>query len=141
VTMNSAQSVSASFTRAPKSITVTKTGAGTGTVTSAPSGINCGSSCSASFADGTVVTLSAAADAGKTFTGWTGACSGTGPCQVTMSADQSVSAAFAVIATPTLPRAGHPAAPANRSAGGVLLTLTAALAVAGGLARLRRNQA
>jgi hypothetical protein len=63
-------------------------------VTSSPTGISCGATCSASFASGTAVTLTAAAASGSTFTGWSGACSGTGACTVTMSAAQSVTATF-----------------------------------------------
>lgn len=54
------------------SLIVTKTGTGSGTVTSSPSGINCGSICSASYQSGTVVTLSVAPTTGSTFAGWSG---------------------------------------------------------------------
>jgi uncharacterized protein (DUF2345 family) len=40
-------------------LTINKTGTGTGTVSSAPAGIACGSSCQATFAAGTAVTLTA----------------------------------------------------------------------------------
>ena len=74
---------------------VTKAGTGGGTVSSTPSGINCGTVCSADFADGTVVTLSATPDPGSAFDGWSGAgCSGTGSCIVSMSAARSVTASF-----------------------------------------------
>jgi hypothetical protein len=78
-----------------QTLTVNKSGSGSGTVTSNPTGINCGSTCSYSFTPNTVVTLTAAATYPSTFDGWSGAgCSGTDPCQVTMSAAQSVTAAF-----------------------------------------------
>jgi Divergent InlB B-repeat domain len=80
---------------------VSKAGTGSGSVTSSPSGINCGATCSASFAAGTMVTLTATAAAGSTFTGWSGACTGT--CTVTMSADQAVTATFTVIAVTAAP--------------------------------------
>jgi hypothetical protein len=67
---------------------------GSGTVTSSPSGISCGSTCSASFAAGTQVALGATPATGSSFTGWGGACSGTGICQVTMNAATSVTASF-----------------------------------------------
>lgn len=70
------------------------TGSGTGTVTSLPEGINCGSNCSASYAAGTVVTLSAMPAQGSIFRGWAGPCSGTGACNVTMDADKKATAAF-----------------------------------------------
>jgi hypothetical protein len=79
-------------TRPP--LTVTKAGGGVGTVVSTPAGINCGTTCSATYASGTVVTLTASPGAGSSFSGWSGACSGTGSCQVTMNAAQSVTATF-----------------------------------------------
>jgi len=76
-------------------LTVAKSGNGAGTVTSSPGGINCGSSCSASFTTNTVVTLTAAATAGSTFTGWSDpSCPGTGTCTLTLSASRSVTATF-----------------------------------------------
>ena len=56
----------------PPTLTVNKTGAGTGTVTSDPLGINCGSICNASYNHGTSVTSTATADPGSTFAGWSG---------------------------------------------------------------------
>ncbi|MEU1203300.1 hypothetical protein ABZ446_44880 [Streptomyces sp. NPDC005813] len=83
------------FTIAPAhTLTVTKTGSGTGTVTSTPPGISCGATCSHAFTDRTAVTLAATPDSGSNFAGWSGACSGTGTCTVTMDADQTVTAAF-----------------------------------------------
>jgi Tol biopolymer transport system component len=76
-------------------LTVSKTGAGSGTITSVPGGINCGSTCSSSYLFNTIVTLTAAPASGSAFTGWSGSgCSGTGTCTVTMSAVQSVTADF-----------------------------------------------
>jgi len=75
-------------------LAVAKSGAGTGVVTSQPSGINCGSSCSASFGGNSVVTLTATAASGSAFAGWSGACSGTGNCTVTMSQIRAVTATF-----------------------------------------------
>jgi hypothetical protein len=69
-------------------------GSGGGTVTSAPSGINCGSTCSSSFASGTTVTLNASPASGSSFAGWSGACSGTGSCTVSMTSARSVTATF-----------------------------------------------
>lgn len=65
-----------------------------GTVTSNPTGINCGVDCAESYAQGTNVTLTAVADAGYQFNGWAGACSGTGGCTVTMDGSKTVSATF-----------------------------------------------
>ena len=78
-------------------LTVAEAGAGTGAVTSAPSGIACGTTCSAAFDQASSVTLTATAAAGSTFTGWGGACSGTSAtCVVTMSAAVAVTATFAL---------------------------------------------
>src|SRR5207245_5402868 len=64
-------------------------------VTSSAVGINCGATCSASFASGTSVTLTAVPASGSVFGSWSGAgCSGTGSCVVTMNAAQSVTATF-----------------------------------------------
>ena len=53
-------------------LTVSKQGNGSGTVTSSPAGIDCGSDCQEDFTEGTVVTLGAGADPGSSFTGWSG---------------------------------------------------------------------
>lgn len=96
VTMDAAKSVTATFGLSSQTtyvLTVSKTG--NGTVTSSPSGINCGSTCSASFTAGQSVTLTAAPTSGNTFGGWSGACSGTSTtCSVSMIAAQGVSATF-----------------------------------------------
>ena len=80
-------------------LTVQKLGTGAGSVTSNPIGVDCGATCSDLFAP-EQVTLTATPGAGSVFTGWSGACSGTGTCQVQMSADESVAATFS-LATPT----------------------------------------
>jgi Fe-S cluster biogenesis protein NfuA len=94
VTMDQARSVSASFELQQRALTLTKNGNGAGSVTSTPAGIDCGPTCSSDFDYGTEVTLTAAAPEGSTFTGWSGACSGTGSCVVTMDQARSVSASF-----------------------------------------------
>ena len=94
VTMNSAKTVSATFTLNTYALTVSKVGAGSGTVTSSPAGITCGADCGENYSSGTTVTLTAAPQAGSSFAGWSGACTGTGTCTVTMSAARSVTASF-----------------------------------------------
>jgi hypothetical protein len=86
------------------SLTVTKFGTGSGTVTSGPAGISCGATCTANFNAGATVTLTAAAAGGSVFAGWTGAgCSGTGTCVVTMGGATAVTATFVPLAgSPTL---------------------------------------
>lgn len=94
MTVNSDQNVNASFAL-NLSLVVTKTGSGTGTVTSSPNGIACGPTCTASFPQGTVVTLTAAAATESRFSGWAGGgCSGTGSCTVTVNAAVMVEAQF-----------------------------------------------
>lgn len=78
-------------------LTVSKAGSGSGTVAVSPGGINCTSTCSATYAFGTSVTLTATPSTGSTFTGWSGACSGTATtCTVTTDDDTSVTATFIV---------------------------------------------
>jgi hypothetical protein len=57
VTMDAAKSATATFNVAPITLTIVKNGSGTGTVTSNPTGINCGSACVQAFTSGTVVNL------------------------------------------------------------------------------------
>ncbi|UZD56197.1 InlB B-repeat-containing protein [Caldimonas aquatica] len=85
-------------TVAPTTYTLSTSVTGKGTVASQPAGILCGAagtSCSTSFKSGTAVTLTATAPAGYSFSGWSGACSGTAStCTVSMSGARSVGAAF-----------------------------------------------
>lgn len=94
VTMSAARNVVADFAIRVHVLSVAKSGAGTGTVTSSPAGISCGASCSAAYNDGTNVVLTAAPAQGSTFSGWSGACTGTGTCTVSMTAARSVTATF-----------------------------------------------
>nr|MBZ4194102.1 hypothetical protein [Candidatus Contendobacter sp.] len=101
VTMNNAKTVKATFN--PKSYLLTvRTGAGT--VTSSPAGISCGTACTASYVQGTTVTLTAVPDAGFMFAGWSGgACSGLNlSCMVTMTAAMNVTATFSISTLPDL---------------------------------------
>jgi hypothetical protein len=82
--MSQAQYVTATFSSYP--LTVTTTGAGAGTVESFPGGIDCGATCSASFAAGSKVFLEANPTGETYFAGWSGACTGTSSsCTVPMS--------------------------------------------------------
>jgi hypothetical protein len=79
-------------------LSVVKFGLGSGTVVSTPAGINCGTSCSASYSSGTAVTLTAGAASGSTFTGWSGGgCTGTGTCTVALAATTTVTATFDLV--------------------------------------------
>jgi List-Bact-rpt repeat protein len=79
-------------------VAVVLAGSGTGTVTSSPAGINCAGTCTASFAPGTSVTLTATPAAGSAFGGWSstsGVCSGTSTtCTLTVTAAPTVTATF-----------------------------------------------
>jgi YVTN family beta-propeller protein len=78
-----------------QTLAVLMAGSGSGTVTSNPAGIDCGtSSCIASFAVGTPVSLSASAASGSQFSGWSGPCSGKGACSLMTNVDQFVTATF-----------------------------------------------
>jgi Divergent InlB B-repeat domain/PASTA domain len=67
---------------------------GRGRVTSSPRGIACGRTCSHGYAYGTPVTLKAKPARGSKFSGWSGACTGSHPCQVVTNDDVSVKATF-----------------------------------------------
>jgi Leucine-rich repeat (LRR) protein len=83
-------------------LAVTKEGTGSGRVTSVPAGIDCGSDCSEAVVGDSVVTLTATADQGSLFAGWSGGCTGSDPtCEVVVeTADVSVTATF-VLPPPT----------------------------------------
>ena len=103
LTMNQAHSVTATFNGTGPTLTVGESGTGLGTVTTDPSGISCQPNCSATFATDSVVTLVANSAAGSVFAGWSGACTGTGPCQVTMHGNQAVTATFTLTAATACP--------------------------------------
>jgi alpha-tubulin suppressor-like RCC1 family protein len=106
VAMSSTRSVSASFARVFQ-LTVSRAGAGTGSVASTPSGIACGSDCTETYLESTSVTLTASAAAGSAFTGWSGCDSASGAtCTVAMSAARSVTATFARVFTLTVTKTG-----------------------------------
>jgi hypothetical protein len=97
VTMSRARSVTAAFDPAPAArfaLTVSETGGGNGTVAASVNGVDCGTACGTSFDSAAVVTLTATPGTGSVFAGWSGACSGTGACQVTMSQAWTVTAIF-----------------------------------------------
>jgi hypothetical protein len=86
-------------------LTVTKSGAGAGTVTSSVGAINCGASCAGDFDQGTIVTLTALASSGAMFAGWGGSCTGVGSCTVPIDAAKTATARFDL-----LPSSQRPAA-------------------------------
>jgi hypothetical protein len=96
VTLDADKSVDAAFTLKQRTLTVSRSGTGGGTVTG--TGIDCGGAghtdCTETVADGTQITLTATAAANSDFAGFTGGGCSTSPCTVTLDADKSVDAAF-----------------------------------------------
>ncbi len=103
VTLRADVTAIATFSPLPNArLTIDKAGSGSGTVTSAPLGIDCGSTCSTSFLSGTSVTVTAVAANGSSFTGWSGTavtCPGTSPCLVLLNGDTSITATFVPAST------------------------------------------
>jgi uncharacterized repeat protein (TIGR02543 family) len=108
---------------------VARSGSGSGTVSSVPAGINCGADCTETFNAGTVVALTATPSASSTFAGWSGACSGTGACHVTINEANDVTATFILKQYTVAASANVPGGGAVSGAGtvnhGDLVTLTA----------------
>ncbi len=111
---------------------------GNGSVTSSPGGISCApaspSACSALFDVGATVTLTAAPAVGWSFSGWGGACSGTGSCAVTMSVNQTVTAQFEQVTLRRLSITGSgPGAGVVRSQAGLSPSINCTLEAGTGL--------
>jgi Tol biopolymer transport system component len=95
LTVDAVKGVTATFDPVYHQLTVTPAGDGSGSVTSDVGGIVCGATCSVSVRQPTVVTLTASANAGSIFTGWSGDCTGTqATCQITMDGDHAATATF-----------------------------------------------
>jgi hypothetical protein len=71
-------------------------GAADGVITSSPTGITCGATCTAPFAADSSVSLTAAPNSGKLFTGWGLGCTSVSgnTCNVTLNSDVTVTASF-----------------------------------------------
>jgi len=105
-----------------KTITVDKTGTGTGVIKSNPAGIDCGSICEASFSLGSTVKVVAKPDPGSVFKGWSGSCSSTKKsCTLGIIDNQAVTAIF--VSDPTIK-----VVPAQKNFGKVKLTKTKTIA-------------
>jgi uncharacterized repeat protein (TIGR01451 family) len=79
----------------PQALAVNFAGSGTGTTSSATSGLTCATNCSTTVAGGTAVTVTAVPTGGSVFTGWLGPCTGSGSCAFTVSAPSTITATFA----------------------------------------------
>ncbi len=86
-------------------LTVVRDGTGSGEVNSSLPGISCGDDCTEVYDYNTVVTLTALPESGSEFSGWSGECSGTGTCQVTMTKNTTVTATFNILHTISAPNA------------------------------------
>jgi subtilisin family serine protease len=95
VMMNGDKTITAYFGTATEyDLSVAKVGSGSGIVNSSIPGISCGSDCQETYRLGTVVDLAAIPNPGSMFSGWSGACSGTGPCTIVVEEAKSVVALF-----------------------------------------------
>lgn len=102
MTLAADASVSARFDSMPppgRELTVVVVGQGR--ITSSPAGIDCTATYTASFADVTSVTLTAAPASGWQFATWSGACSST-DCALTLTADAKATASFTQVAPPSV---------------------------------------
>ena len=85
-------------------VSVSETGTGAGSVVSSPAGINCGTTCSGTYASGSSVTVSATPASGSRFDGWTsGGCAGTAPCTIVGNTAVTITASFSLLPTSTTP--------------------------------------
>ena len=98
VTLNDDAYVTALFDRKRFTLSAARAGTGTGRVSG--NGIDCGSNCSTTLDIGTPVSLAATPDAGMVFSGWSGACTGSGGCSFTLDANAAVTATFAPAPAP-----------------------------------------
>ena len=105
VSMSSDKTCNAIFSLVQRELSVSRTGTGSGTVTSSPAGIDCGSDCQHFWDHGSSVQLTATPDAGSVFTSW----SGHGDCsdgQLTLDANKSCAADFQALYPLTVDRTG-----------------------------------
>lgn len=112
-------------------------GDGGGTVTSSPPGIFCGVDCTESYREGTLLALTATPDGNSSFTGWSGACSGTstsdklgaGACEFTVTSTVSVIAGFKSLVPTSSP---PPSPPSGVGVNAVDYVVIAAVQITGG---------
>jgi hypothetical protein len=115
VTMSAAKEVTAKFDLEQHLLKVIKGGTGTGTVSSSPAGVDCGSTCQASYDHGAVVTLKGTAGANAKAVQWAGCDSivGSNECKVTLSAGKEITATFDSNPPPPPPPNGESSPPSS----------------------------
>ena len=84
-------------------VDVALAGGGRGAVTSDLAGIACPPDCRQAFSPGATLTLTAAPAAGSAFAGWSGACTGTGPCRLAVGAAPAGATATFELVGPAAP--------------------------------------
>ena len=95
VAMDEAKTVTARFSLNQYTLTITRDGDGSGTVTADQGLIDCGSTCFDDYDCGSLVALTVETDKGSRFTGWSGDCSGSDKqCTVTIDGPLTVNATF-----------------------------------------------
>jgi hypothetical protein len=107
VTMTAAKSVTAIYAVASPfslyTVSIVKSGTGSGIVTSSPAGINCGPSCSAEVRSKFELTLTAVPAEGSIFDHWSGGgCTGSEPCTKQIKTTHTVRAIFTAVGVRTL---------------------------------------
>ncbi len=122
-------------------VTIVGGGNGSGTVTSSPSGINgcvitngvaAATGCSASFPQGTNVTLQVQPNPSSGFTGWSGPCTGAGNCQFAVNAPTTATASFTLGAfTLTVSGAGNGTGTVTSNPAGINCTILSGAALSG----------
>jgi len=103
-------------------VDVFKVGTGNGVVSSPTSGFSCGTTCSEYFSENTSLSLTAWPAVGSRFAGWTGACTGTGACNVLVDGNIAVGATFESVSTISITMAGTGSGTVNSSPAGILCT-------------------
>jgi hypothetical protein len=86
-------------------LVVGKAGDGDGSITSDPAGVDCGATCVVEVSPGTRVRLTATPAAGAVFVGWSGACQGSGVCELSPETAAQVTASFGRFAAAVAPPA------------------------------------
>lgn len=133
-----ARAALASVVAANFTVSVIKAGAGTGTVTSNPAGIDCRATCNGQFPQGSTVNLTATPDPGSVFAGWSGDCTGTNPCSLTQNA--TVTATFNIAPPPPVASEGGGGCTiAPGATGDILLPTMFLMSLAVLLWRMRRR--